>query len=366
MPLGSFIVDWDQVKGPIVKAKYPEFEFESSLSDLAMQTFMIHSAKVPPESEISFQLEGTNIASHFFQFKEKDVLHRIMLLVILNPEESSKDYFPFLKSLEREVKNDINNPYLPEILKNAYDEMITAREFVYSEEKIKEKISDKAKMLLDKGEFTQAQKLLTKANELPQRLASTLMNAEKLSKEKNHIFAAENYEKAAFMLDEIGETDLSNQFKNKATDLKKIPGFETDLRNNIDKIEKAIRKYDFKQAIEVFQKCIKIAEELMKFPTIVELYSIRKTEYTKKMKALQNFIKADEDAKKGVVDLKAKEKLTSSETQKIKEPLAAEEAAEEQEGEEQKEEELEEEAKNNKENSEDIELEVVKDDDENW
>ncbi|MFX0138982.1 MAG: hypothetical protein ACFFDN_35400 [Candidatus Hodarchaeota archaeon] len=348
MPLGIVLIDWDQLKGPVIKTKYPEFDFKSSLSDLSMQTFMIHSGKVPPETDISFQLEGTNIASHFFQFKEKDVLRRVMILLILNPEESSKEFFPFLKKVEGDIRGELNNPYLSEIVKSSYNKMISARKFVYSEEKIKEKISNKAKILLDKGEFEAAQKLLAKASAIPGKLSSTLMTAERLLKQKNHVLAADNYEKAAELLDEIGDTDLSSQFKNKAADLKTIPKLENDLRNYVDRVDKAIRKNDFKQAIENTKKCIEVTEKLQKFPTIAELFTIRKTEYTQKMDALQKYIDAEEKAKKEVIELIAKEKLKKPEPKKVTEPPKKKEA-------ERKEPEK-------KEFSEDVELEVVKDD----
>ncbi|MHA1380340.1 MAG: hypothetical protein ACTSRG_18395 [Candidatus Helarchaeota archaeon] len=277
---------------------------------------MIHSGKVPPEADISFQLEGTNIASHFFQFREKTELRRIMILLILKPDESSKDFFSFLKNLEKDVRNEIDNPYLSEMVKKSFNDMIAAREFIYSEEKIKAKISNKAKILLDKGDFTNAQKLLSKANEIPPKLSQTLMTAEKLLHEKKHIEAAENYEKAAELLSEIAEDDLSLQFKNKAIDLKTIPKIEQDLRNNIEKVEKAIRRNDFKLAIENFSKCTENCEKLSKFSTISEYYAIRKREYLEKIEALQSFINAEEKAKTDIVNLIARQKLESAESQK--------------------------------------------------
>ncbi|NVM02958.1 MAG: hypothetical protein HWN67_11515 [Candidatus Helarchaeota archaeon] len=344
MPLGIFIVDWDQLKGPIVKAKYPDFDFKSSLSDLSMQTFMIHSGKVPPETDISFQLEGTNIASHFFQFKEKDVLRRVMILLILNPEETSKEFFPFLRKVEKNIRGELNNPYLADIVKTTYDEMISARKFVYSKEKIKEKISNKAKILLDKGELAAAQKLLAKAGAIPGKLSSTLMTAEKLLKGKSHVLAAENYQKAADLLEEIGDTDLSIQFKNKAADLKTIPRLESDLRNYVDRVDKSIRKKDLNQAVENSKKCIEITEKLQKFSTIAEQYIIRKTEYTEKMDALQKFIDAEEKARKAIMELIAKEKLKKPEPKKIVKPIEKKEPEKKEEF------------------PEDVELEVVKDD----
>ncbi|MHA1301681.1 MAG: hypothetical protein ACTSO9_19850 [Candidatus Helarchaeota archaeon] len=322
MPLQICVVDWDQLKGPTIKSKYPEEGIKADLANLAMQTFMIHSGKVPPEADISFQLEGTNIASHYFQFKEKsNVLRRIMILLILKPDESSKDFFGFLKNLEKDVKNEIDNPYFTEMIKNSFNEMVAAREFVYSEDKIREKISSKAKILLDKGDFTNAQKLLSKANEIPAKLSSILMNAENLFKEKKHLEAADNYEKAAELLTEIGENDLSLQFKNKATDLRTIPKLENDLRNSLDKVEKAIKKFDFKLAIENFKKCVKDTDALSKFPTISELYSIRKSEYLEKIDALENFLKAEEKAKAAVIDLIAKEKLPKTKAEDNKKKL---------------------------------------------
>ena len=48
MPFQICVVDWDKLKGPIIKAKYPEQASKADISNLAMQTFMIHSGKVPP------------------------------------------------------------------------------------------------------------------------------------------------------------------------------------------------------------------------------------------------------------------------------------------------------------------------------
>jgi hypothetical protein len=267
-----------------------------------------------------------------------------MILLILNPEETSKEFFPFLRKVEKDIRGELNNPFFADIVKNAYDDMISARKFVYSEEKIKEKISNKAKILLDKGELAAAQKLLAKAGAIPGKLSSTLMTAEKLLKEKNHVLAAENYQKAAELLEEIGDTDLSNQFKNKAADLKTIPRLESDLRNNVDRVEKSVRKMEFKQAIENSKKCIEITGKLQKFSTIAEQYTIRKTEYTEKMDALQKYIDAEEKAKRAIMELIAKEKLKKPEPKKITKPIEKKEPEKKEEF------------------PDDVELEVVKDD----
>ncbi|MHA1797772.1 MAG: hypothetical protein ACTSVY_04915 [Candidatus Helarchaeota archaeon] len=295
MPKGIVIIDWDKMQGPIIKLKYPEsLEFNANLP---MQVFMMHTSKDPPQIEVSIQVEDSNISSYFFQFKQKNTLRRIILMLLLQIEEPASDFFYILKNLESRIKDNIDNPKLIELIRDIYEEEILAdKNLPYSASAIREKISERVKVLLDNKKFDEAQELLKQAEEIPFKLAEALKKANKILEQKQHLKAAELFQTAANLSKMIKESDLYTMCDNKAKELRKIPQLQNEIMELEEKAKKSLKKLLFNETIMHLEKASQIADELLKFETIKDYYEIKKNEFKTKVEGLMLYLKAHSEA----------------------------------------------------------------------
>jgi len=306
MPRGMVIIDWDKMTGPVIKLKYPE-TLEIS-SDLPMQAFMMHTAKEPPEGEISIQVEDANVSSYYFQFKQKNTVRRIILLLLLNVTEAASDFFYILRKLEPQIKDSIDNPKLIELIKDIYEtEIISDSGLTFSASQIRDQISERAKTLLDMKKFEEAQSLLKKADEVPFKLAESLKQAENALKTKDHSKAAEYYQRAAELFKEIKEEEFFAKFSNKSQMFRKIPKMQDEVMALEEKAIKALKKNLINETAMHFERAAQVATELTKFDTTRDYYEIKKKEYLAKVKALMLYMKATADANEALKGLVKRE-----------------------------------------------------------
>jgi len=287
MPRALIILDWDRIKGPVVKAKYPEIEFDP---DLPMKIFMAHTAQEPVEILLSLQFKSMNIASRFTQFQEKGTMRRILFILLLNPEENPKEFFKILSDFEQNLRLEIDATYLPELVKNIYIKKTSVQiSTSFNAEELSNKIINRSKQLLDSGEIQKAQALISKSKSVPPRIAENLQLAETALTEKKYIIAAGYYETVSNLLFEIDETTLMQQYRDKAEKLKKIPNLQKERKEFIENAHKALKKVDFTEAIEWFTAAAKKSEELED--------PVKLLEYSTKAKALVTFLEAEREAK---------------------------------------------------------------------
>jgi hypothetical protein len=287
MPRAIILLDWDRIKGPVVKAKYPEINIDP---DLPMKIFMTHTAQEPVETQLALQFGNANIASRFSQFEEKGIMRRVIFIFLLKPEENPKDFFKILEDIEKNLRKDIDATYLSELLKNLYIQK-TATQIVtsFNPEQLSAKLINRSKQLLDTGEIQKAQILISKARSVPQQIADSLKLAETALNEKKHVIAGTYYETASKLLLEVDETALMQQYSEKAEKLKKIPILQKDRKEYVDNALRALKRVDFSEAVEWYNAAAKKSEELED--------KVKVNEYTAKAKALAAFLEAERDAR---------------------------------------------------------------------
>jgi hypothetical protein len=287
MPRALIILDWDRVKGPVIKAKYPEIDFDS---DLAMKIFMAHTAQEPVETQLSLQFGSANIVSRFTQFEGKGIMRRHLFILLLNPEENPKEFFKLLVEFERTLKKDIDASYLSDLVKNIYNQKTVSPISVgFNAEELSTKIINRSKQLLDQGDIQKAQLLISKAKSIPPKIAEMLQLAETALKEEKYVIAGSNYEIVSKLLLDIDETSLMQQYREKAEKLKKIPIIQRERKEYADNALRALKKVDFPEAVEWYKAAAKKSEELED--------KVKTAEYTKKAEALTAFLEAEREAK---------------------------------------------------------------------
>lgn len=287
MPRALIVLDWDRLKGPVVKAKYPDIEFDQ---DLPMKIFMAHTAQEPVEIQLALQFGSANVASRITQFTEKGVLRRILLILLLNTEENPRNFFDMLVEFEKTLKKETDASYFPELVKNTYiDKTATQISAIFNADELYDKIIKRSKQLLEAGEIQKAQSLISKAKSIPPRIAQTLQLAENALNEKDFNTAATHYETVSNLLFQVDETALKQQYHEKAEKVKKIPILQKERKEYVENAQKALKKVDFSTAIEWFQAAAKHSEELND--------EVKANEYSKKGKALENYLEAEREAK---------------------------------------------------------------------
>ncbi len=287
MPRALIVLDWDRLKGPVIKAKYPEIELDP---DLPMKIFMAHTAQEPVEIQLAFQFGSANVASRIAQFTDKGVMRRMLFILLLNPEENPREFFNFLLEFEKSLKKEIDASYLPELVKNTYINKMAAQiSAVFDVNELSSKIINRSKQLLDRGEIQKAQSLISKAKLVPPKIAETLQLAEKAFKENEFTIAGTHYETVSKLLFEVDETALMQEYRERAEKVKKIPILLKERKDYVESAQKALKKIDFSTAIEWFKAAAKHSEELED--------DIKKNEYVKKGTALEMYLEAEREAK---------------------------------------------------------------------
>jgi len=283
MPRAIILLDWDRIKGPVIRAKYPEIDFDL---DLPMKIFMTHTAQEPVETQLALQFGNANIASRLAQFEERGIMRRILFIFLLNSEENPRDYFETLEELEATLINEIDASYLPELLKNFYLQKTSGEILTeFNAEQLSAKLINRSKQLLDAGEIQKAQILISRAKGYPQQIAESLQLAETALNEKKYVIAGTHYETASNLLLEIDETTLMQQYAEKAEKLKKIPILQKERKEYIESALKALKKVDFSEAIEWFNAAAIKSQELED--------EVKVKEYSVKAKALTAFLEAE-------------------------------------------------------------------------
>ncbi|NVM55999.1 MAG: hypothetical protein HWN66_20040 [Candidatus Helarchaeota archaeon] len=251
---------------------------------------MAHTAQEPVEIQLALQFGSANIASRFAQFKEKGVMRRILFILLLNPEENPKNFFDMLVDFEKDLKLEIDATYLAERVKNTFIKKTSSQiSAIFNTEELSSKIIKRSKQLLDSGEIQKAQSLISKAKNIPSKIAETLQLAENALNEKDFTTAGTHYEAVSKLLFEVDETALMQQYHEKAEKVKKIPVLQKERKEFAENAQKALKKVDFSTAIEWYNAAAKNSEELGD--------KIKATEYSKKAAALENFLEADREAK---------------------------------------------------------------------
>jgi len=110
---------------------------------------------------------------------------------------------------------------------------------------IKDKIIAQTSKLLDAGDFEQAKKLISLAEQIPSKLTEDVAAAEKARIEHNYKLAEKLYKDAADHATEIGETYLQEVLLGKSNHVKLVPAYEKRQKATVQKLQKPLEDRDF-------------------------------------------------------------------------------------------------------------------------
>ncbi|MHA1311713.1 MAG: hypothetical protein ACTSQO_12445 [Candidatus Helarchaeota archaeon] len=308
MPYSLLIVDWDRIKGPNVRARYPPAEPHYN-EDIPMQVFMMHTAKEPPEEQITLNLSGTEVLSQFVQFQKDNTMRRVIFLLLLRPDEKASDFRRKLIKFKDEIIGKIDSEEIKEIVEKYYKENFAGGIEEFSPEGLKKKLIAQAQTLLEKGQTQAAREIIEKSERIPRTIFNLLKQADKALENNDYSEASKHYENVVTLLSEIQEDELAAEYAEKSIEIKAIPKLLNQQKEILDKIQKMTKKVDFNKLIDLLTEVSKISNEL-KQPKKAKGYSDQAL-------ALKQFIDSNPD--KGEV-------ATSSEDEVVLEVVDDEES----------------------------------------
>lgn len=178
-------------------------------------------------------------------------------------------------------------------LKEAYHEQLESLTDTVSEAALKEAIIEKAKEMLggSKKDRRDADELLKKIEaDLHAKISEHYKIAESAAKTQEFEKAAKFYTKAAEVADELFQTELANQLKEKAKNSSSVPTLTKNLDEAVSKARSFLKNEDFNSSYIWYKKASEIAKDLMQQEV--------EEEYRLKAKALQDFHQVDQKFKK--------------------------------------------------------------------
>ncbi|MHA1232373.1 MAG: hypothetical protein ACTSRP_18025 [Candidatus Helarchaeota archaeon] len=286
MPYSLLIVDWDKIKGPNVKARYPPAEPHYN-DDIPMQVFMMHTAKEPPEEQISLNLSGMDVLSQFVQYKQDGEMRRVIFMLLLKPDEKPIDFKRKLIKFKDEVIGKLDSDELPSIVENYFKEKLSRGIEEFSVEGFKKKLILQAQNLLEKGQTQLAREIIEKSERIPRTIFNILRKTDELLDKEAYEEAAKNYEDVVTLLTEIQEDDLAAEYAQKAMEIKKIPKLLSKQKDLLDKIHKITKKIDFNKLMNLLNEISKVSKELDQ--------EDRAKGYSDQALALKQFIESNPD-----------------------------------------------------------------------
>ncbi|MBD3230024.1 MAG: hypothetical protein GF329_17710 [Candidatus Lokiarchaeota archaeon] len=286
MPYSLVIVDWDKIKGPNVIYRYPPAEPHYN-DDIPMQIFMMHTAKEPPEEQITLNLSGIDVLSQFIQFKQEGSMRRIILLLLLKPEEKAIDFKRKLIKFKEKVIGKLDSEDLQKFVANYYKENFAAGIKTFSVEGMKKKLIDQAQNLLEKGQTQKARNLIEKSERIPRTIFNLIKKAEKAYENEEYIDASKFYEDIVALLTEVQEDEMAANYAQKAMQVKKIPKLLEEQKDLSKKLHKHTKKIEFEQIIELLTDLAKVSSELG--------HAEKSNGYSDQALALKQFMESDPD-----------------------------------------------------------------------
>ncbi|MHA1270948.1 MAG: hypothetical protein ACTSPY_14235 [Candidatus Helarchaeota archaeon] len=286
MPYSLLIVDWDKVKGPNVISRYPPADPHFH-EDIPMQVFMMHTAKEPPEEEIVINLSGMDVLSHFVQFKKENTIRRLILLLLLKPNEKPIDFKRKLIKFKDSIIGKLDSDELDQIVEDFYKENFAGGIKEFSVEGMKKKLIEQAQNLLEKGQTQVAREIIEKSERIPRTIFNLLKQAENALKNEDYSEASKNYEDVVALLTEVQEDELAAEYAEKSMEIKQIPKLLSQQKDVMDKIRKITKKIDFTKLINLLSDASDISNQLKQFE--------RAKGYSDQSLAIRQFLDANPD-----------------------------------------------------------------------
>ena len=286
MPYCLVIVDWDKIKGPNVKARYPPAEPHYN-DDIPMQIFMMHTAKDPPEEQITLNLSGMDVLSQFIQFEQEGTMRRVILLLLLKPEEKPIHFKRKLIIFKDKIIGKMESENINQIVEDYYKENFSMGLEDFSVEGMKKKLIDQAQTLLGKGQTQKARDIIERSERVPRTVFNLIKQADNSLEQEKYSDASQHYEDIVALLTEIEEDEMAGEFAQKSIEIKGIPKLLNQQKDTLNKIRKITKKVNFQELIELITHISKVTNELKQYE--------KAKGYSDQALALKQYITANPD-----------------------------------------------------------------------
>lgn len=194
----------------------------------------------------------------------------ILLVFVLELKESAEPFSILLGEIKQMILMSLNKSstsqqdLLKEILTNR-NELIA---MIHEKEKIEKKISAQANVLLDAGNFNQAQEIIKLAKEIPAKISDLVKRGDEAFLSKNYRAAERCYGDASDLSRKISQVEMSELLKTMAERAADIPRYMKDWAQNLSKISKPLKKMDkrekgfYLEPIDIVNEAIDISDIL--------------------------------------------------------------------------------------------------------
>lgn len=201
---------------------------------------------------------------------------------ILDSTESSEPFSIKLPSTIELVKMGLKKgeKTITTILAKVLKERNSIVEEIHNQKLIEKKISAKANILLDNGEFEKAQDLIKLAKDIPPKLTDAVRKGDEAFKEGKYRRAERAYSAAADLAEEINEIGMMEVLLKKAERAERVPKYDKDLSKTMKQISKPLKNIDkrekgfYLQPMNDIQDAIEISDTLEEDETIRQLQEL--------------------------------------------------------------------------------------------
>ena len=144
MPIGIILIDWDSAHGPILKAQYMEEKIEFDIEYLNI--FLLHTAtgwtEDKAQKQAFTQYSKYNLVSRYFPLIQDNALRRIVIAVVLKPNEVKPN--KYYETLEEIASNKIltseDASEMTTYLKELYESKLKGLSYEFTLDEVKNMI----------------------------------------------------------------------------------------------------------------------------------------------------------------------------------------------------------------------------------
>jgi len=153
MPIGIILIDWDSAHGPILKTQHMEEKINFDIEYLNI--FLLHTAtgwtEDKAQKQAFTQYSKYNLVSRYFPIVQDNALRRIVIAVILKPNEvKPQKYYEILEEMASdEILTSEDASEMNKFLKELYESKIKGVSYEFTIDEVKNMIPLKTSLLRD-------------------------------------------------------------------------------------------------------------------------------------------------------------------------------------------------------------------------
>ncbi len=163
----------------------------------------------------------------------------------LDPNEDSAPVLVNIDQKRDQILKALKGGSISTVIKDILEKEEEVTKKLLDAKVIKDRIIAQTNVLLDKGDFEKAKKLISLAEEIPPKLTAAVAAAEKARLEQNYRNAEKLYKDASDLAVQIGEKYLEEVLIAKADRVKQLPAYEKRQKSTVQKLQKPQEDRDF-------------------------------------------------------------------------------------------------------------------------